>query len=59
MKQRWQQGLADAQTTLRASPWLAPMPSNLGVRVFDVIHDVLTRNDAVVVRSHAKAMTVE
>jgi NTE family protein len=43
MKMRWQQGLADAQTTLQASPWLAPMPGDLGVRVFDVIHDVLTR----------------
>jgi NTE family protein len=48
MKLRWQQGLADAETTLQASPWLAPMPGDLGVRVFDVIHDVLTRNDAVV-----------
>jgi NTE family protein len=43
MKMRWQQGLADAQTTLQASPWLAPMSGDLGVRVFDVIHDVLTR----------------
>jgi hypothetical protein len=40
-------GLADAQTTLQASPWLTSMPGYLGVRVFDVIHDVLTRNDAV------------
>jgi NTE family protein len=47
MKLRWQQGLADAQTTLQVSPWLAPMPGDLGVRVFDVTHDVLTRNDAV------------
>jgi NTE family protein len=46
MKLRWQQGLADAQTTLQVSPWLAPMPGDLGVRVFDVTHDVLTRNDA-------------
>jgi NTE family protein len=43
MELRWQQGLADARTTLQASPWLAPMPSELGVRVFDVIHDILTR----------------
>jgi NTE family protein len=47
MKQRWQQGLADAQTTLQASPWVAPMPGDLGVRVFDVIHDVLIGSDAV------------
>ena len=42
MELRWQQGLADARTTLQASPWLAPMPSELGVRVFDVVHDILT-----------------
>jgi NTE family protein len=41
MDLRWQQGLADARTTLQASPWLAPMPSELGVRVFDVVHDIL------------------
>jgi len=46
MELRWQQGLADARTTLRAAPWLAPMSSELGVRVFDVIHDVLTKNAA-------------
>jgi NTE family protein len=41
MEERWQQGLSDAQTTLHASPWLAPMPKELGVRVFDVIHKIL------------------
>ena len=41
MEARWQQGLSDARTTLHASPWLAPMPRELGVRVFDVIHDIL------------------
>jgi len=41
MEARWQQGLADAQTTLHAAPWLAPMPRELGVRVFDVIHELL------------------
>ena len=41
MKARWQQGLSDARSTLHASPWLVPMPSELGVRVFDVIHDIL------------------
>jgi hypothetical protein len=25
MELRWQQGFADARTTLQASPWLAPM----------------------------------
>ena len=41
MEARWQQGLSDARNTLHASPWLAPMPTELGVRVFDVIHDIL------------------
>jgi hypothetical protein len=44
MELRWQQGLADARTSLQASPWLAPMPRELGVRVFDAMHDILTRN---------------
>jgi NTE family protein len=42
MELRWEQGLADARTNLQAAPWLAPMPSELGVRVFDVMHDLLT-----------------
>ena len=41
MEERWQQGLSDARTTLHASPWLAPIPKELGVRVFDVIHEIL------------------
>ncbi len=41
MEARWQQGLSDAQTTLRAAPWLAPKPPEVGVRVFDVVHDML------------------
>jgi len=44
MEARWQQGLSDAHDTLRASPWLAPMPRELGVRVFDVMHDILSRD---------------
>jgi NTE family protein len=36
MEKRWQQGISDARTVLHASPWLAPMPKELGVRVFDV-----------------------
>jgi NTE family protein len=48
MEERWQQGLSDARSTLHASPWLAPMPSDLGVRVFDVMHEILAgdRNSA-------------
>jgi NTE family protein len=41
MEARWQGGFSDAYTTLQRSPWLAPMPKDLGVRVFDVIHDIL------------------
>jgi NTE family protein len=36
MQARWAQGLSDAQTTLLASPWLAPMPPEVGARTFDV-----------------------
>ena len=36
MEKRWQQGILDARTVLHAAPWLAPMPKELGVRVFDV-----------------------
>jgi NTE family protein len=46
MEARWQAGLTDARTTLLASPWLAPTPKDLGVRVFDVMHDILIRRHA-------------
>jgi NTE family protein len=36
MQRLWQQGMSTAQTVLSASPWLAPKPKELGVRVFDV-----------------------
>jgi NTE family protein len=39
MRTRWAQGLSDAQTTLLASPWLAPMPPGIGARTFDVLKD--------------------
>jgi len=42
MAARWKQGLSDVLIALQASPWLAPMPKELGVRVFDVMHDILT-----------------
>ena len=41
MEMRWEQGLSDARTTLHASSWLAPMPKEIGVRVFDVMHEIL------------------
>jgi NTE family protein len=37
MQARWARGRADAQATLSASPWLAPMPPELGARTFDVL----------------------
>ena len=37
MELRWQQGISDARTALHASPWLAPTPKELGVRVFDMM----------------------
>jgi NTE family protein len=44
MEARWRQGLSDAHSTLQASPWLAPKPREIGVRVFDAIHDMLERD---------------
>jgi NTE family protein len=44
MEARWQAGLADARATLTASPWLAPAAREVGVRVFDVMHDKLARH---------------
>jgi hypothetical protein len=35
----WQQVPADAQNTWQASPRLTAMPSNIGVRVFDMPND--------------------
>jgi NTE family protein len=35
MERRWQQGISDARAALHASPWLAPMPKDVGVRLFD------------------------
>jgi NTE family protein len=39
MRRRWEQGLSDTQSTLVASPWLAPMPPDVGARTFDVLKD--------------------
>jgi NTE family protein len=44
MNARWAQGFSDARTTLLASPWLAPMPKEVGVRVFDVMHEILIKD---------------
>ncbi len=37
MQARWARGRADAVATLAASPWLAPMPPEIGARTFDVM----------------------
>jgi NTE family protein len=39
MRARWAQGVSDAWTILVASPWLAPMPPEVGARTFDVLRD--------------------
>lgn len=41
MNVRWKQGRGDAEATLAAAPWMAPKPRETGVRVFDVMHDIL------------------
>ena len=38
--------MTDALTTLCAAPWLAPKPREVGVRVFDVVHDILVAENA-------------
>ncbi len=43
MNQRWDQGHTDAQVTMEAAPWLAAKSKEVGVRVFDVWHELLTR----------------
>ena len=45
MLARWEQGLKDARETLTASPWLAPMPPDVGARTFDVTGDRLRQSD--------------
>ena len=45
MRKRWAQGLSDARTTLLASPWLAPMPPEVGARTFDVLKDLRPEGD--------------
>jgi NTE family protein len=39
MRMRWEQGLSDAGAALLASPWLAPMPPELGARTFGAFDD--------------------
>jgi NTE family protein len=41
MKERWAIGRADAEATLLASPWLAPMSPEVAVRTFDTLGEAL------------------
>jgi NTE family protein len=51
MTVRWNQGKADATVTLAAAPWLDPNPPEVGVRIFDVVHDMLMSRQSRHVRS--------
>ena len=54
MRSRWAQGLADAQKTLLASPWLAPMPPEIGARTFDVLrHSPVERSQSLLQTPHS------
>lgn len=46
IRERWDQGVADARCTLEAAPWLAPSRPEIGVRVFDVIAEAGTLRHA-------------
>ena len=59
MNARWQQGLSDARTTLAAAPWLAPVPKEVGVRVFDVMHDILVGHRTPASGPHTAAQPME
>ncbi len=48
MEERWMQGERDARQTLAVAPWLAAKSAEVGVRVFDVVHDqMVAARDAV------------
>jgi NTE family protein len=54
MEARWRQGIADATCTLEAAPWLAPKASETGVRVFDVMHNILLHQDPATAKARAE-----
>jgi NTE family protein len=56
MRKRWAQGLSDAQTTLQASPWLAPMPPEVGARTFDVLRGSPTPMEKPRLAGHASRL---
>ncbi len=43
MLDRWEQGGEDSRATLAQSPWMHPTPPEVGVRIFDVLHDVYVK----------------
>jgi NTE family protein len=59
MNARWEQGISDARTTLLAAPWLAPIPKDVGVRVFDVMHDILVGKHTPTAGRHTVARPME
>src|SRR5262245_61384759 len=59
MNKRWEQGLSDARTTLAAAPWLASTPEQVGVRVFDVMHDILVGHQTPDAGPHTDAQPME
>jgi hypothetical protein len=47
-------GIGDAQKTLLASPWLAPMPPEIGGRTFDVLrHNPVERSQSLLQAPHS------
>lgn len=40
MRERWAKGASDTRLTLAASPWLASAPPEVGVRTFDMTHEL-------------------
>jgi len=54
MEARWRQGVSDATRTLQAAPWLAPKASEAGVRVFDVMHNILLGQDPATTKARAE-----
>ena len=47
MLERWAIGQEDAAKSIRAEPWLAPMPSGVGVRSFDLLRETHDRQEKV------------
>lgn len=54
MNARWQQGISDATATLQAAPWLAAKANEVGVRVFDVMHNILLDKDPTTAKARPK-----